>query len=399
MSQAEESKKPQFSILLLLISFATVGAVLFTPALPAITSFFNVSVGQGQLTVTAYLLGYALGQLPYGPLANRFGRKKTLYIGISISIIGSLLCAFSAMIPSFAVLVFARFLQAFGACVGLKISFTMIADACDQTESTKMISRLMIAFAILPGIAVAIGGGLTSLLGWTGCFYFLALFGLFGLWCSSRLPETVKSVDVNALQFSSIVRGYEVKFKNRRLVKSGLIMGLGTASIYIFATKAPFIGIDTIGLTPERFGIYNLIPAFGMVIGGFLSSKLAGRITFFKMLLFGIIGCFAMNFAILIPFSLGRVNPLTLFVPIFLVNVFECLVFANISSFGLANAKNKSNGSAILNFINLGIAVVGVLLVELIYPESSLLLPLSFLICFSAMFVLWFQLKRMEGEA
>lgn len=70
--------KPQFMILLFLVSFASVGAVLFTPALPSITSFFQVSVGQAQLTITSYLIGYALGQLPYGPLANRFGRKKTL---------------------------------------------------------------------------------------------------------------------------------------------------------------------------------------------------------------------------------------------------------------------------------------------------------------------------------
>jgi MFS family permease len=74
--------KPQFLTLLLLVSFGSVGAVLFTPALPAIQQFFQVTVGQAQLTMTSYLLGYALGQLPYGPLANGIGRKKTLYIGI-----------------------------------------------------------------------------------------------------------------------------------------------------------------------------------------------------------------------------------------------------------------------------------------------------------------------------
>ena len=89
----KKSTEPQFLILLLIASFASVGAVLFTPALPSIRDFFHVSVGESQLTITSYLVGYALGQLPYGPLANRYGRKPALYMGISLSIVGSLLCA------------------------------------------------------------------------------------------------------------------------------------------------------------------------------------------------------------------------------------------------------------------------------------------------------------------
>ncbi len=392
-----ESKKPQFSILLLLVSFASVGAVLFTPALPSITSFFNVSVGQGQMTITSYLLGYALGQLPYGPLANRWGRKSTLYIGISIAIVGSLLCVFSASMQSFGLLVFARFLQALGACVGLKVSFTMIADVYDQTHATKMLSRLMIAFAIIPGVSVVIGGELTQWFGWTGCFYFLALFGLLVLWLATLLPETAKSLDPKATNVSYILQGYGEKFKNKRLVTSGLIMGLGTATIYIFASKAPFIGIDLLGLTPETFGLYNLIPASGMVVGGLITAQIAGRFSFFNLLLIGMSGCFAMSCAMFGLFSLSLVAPLTLFVPMFLINLSECLVFANISSYGLTNAKNKSFGSAVLNFINLAVAVAGVLFVELVYPESPLLMPLSFLVCSLFMFFFLASLKKEES--
>ncbi|MBI5273720.1 MAG: MFS transporter [Chlamydiales bacterium] len=393
----EKSNKPQFIILLLLVSFASVGAVLFTPALPSITLFFHVTESQSQFTITSYLIGYALGQLPYGPIANRFGRKTTLYMGISLAIIGSLLCAFSSPLHSFGLLVMARFLQAIGSCVGLKISFTMVADVYNQKDATKMISRILIAFAIMPGIAMAIGGWLTQLFNWESCFYFLALFGVFVLCLSSKLPETAKSLDRNALNISSIIHGYALKFKNKRLVISGFMMGCGSAVAYVFASKAPFIGIILLGLEPDIFGTYNLIPLLGMLLGALLAAKLSGRFSLLGILLTGIVASLIATFTMLIPFSIGRLNPVSLFVPMFLIYLAESLVFANISSFGLANAKNKANGSAVLNFINLSTTVVAVLLLEFIYPESVVLLPLSFIIFFFIMFLLWIYLRKLDA--
>lgn len=380
-------------ILLLILSFGSVGAVLFTPALPEIQSFFGLSIGETQLTVTTYLLGYAVGQLPYGPLANRFGRKRALYIGISIAVVGSFLCALSAPFHAFGLLICARFMQALGACVGLTVSFTMIADVYEQAEATRMISRMMIAFAIMPGIAMTVGGWLTQLFGWESCFYFLALFGLCVLWLASRLPETAKELDHGALRLRSIFGGYRIKFNNQRLLLSALIMGLGTSAIYIFASKAPFIGIDLIGLNPNQFGTFNLIPLVGMLLGCLCSSRLAGRIPVLYILLWGILGALSMSLTMLIPFVISKPTVWSLFFPTLLIYMAETLIFANASSFGLATAKNKSNGSAVLNFMNVGTAVVAVFLTQWMMPEAVLLLPMSFLFLFSLMLLMWFRLR------
>lgn len=395
--QLVKSDKPQFFILLMLVSFGSVGAVLFTPALPTIKTFFGLTVGEAQFTITAYLIGYALGQLPYGPLANRFGRKKALYIGLSLGIIGSLLCALSGPLNSFALLIIARFIQALGACVGLKISFTMIADVYNQTEATKKISRILLSFAIMPGIAVAIGGFLTKLFNWESCFYFLSLFGAVMLFFATRLPETAKSFDAHAFKARSIIGGYGLNFKNRRLVISGLMMGFGSAVIYIFSSKAPFIGISLIGLAPEVFGTYNLIPLIGMLLGTLLAARLAGRFPILNILLFGIISSFLTTFIMLIPFAMGILNVWTLFFPMIFIYLAESIIYANVSSFGLASAKNKANGSAVLNFINLTTTVLGVLLAEFIYPESAILMPISFMIAFFIMIFLWLRLRRVES--
>lgn len=387
---------PQFYILFLLVSFGSVGAVLFTPSLPEIQSFFGISVGAAQFTVTSYLIGYALGQLPYGPLANRFGRKRAIYIGISLSIFACLLCAFSAYLGSFALLVFARFLQSLGASVGLKMSFTMIADACEQTEATKMISLMLFSFAIMPAVGVTIGGWITQYVNWEACFYFLALFGGGVLWLSRRLPETIKSLDYLALKLSSITAKYGKKFKNKRIVLSGLMMGCTTAVIYVFAAKAPFIGIKIIGLSPEKFGLYNLIPILGMGFGGYLANRLAGRFRILTLLLFGTIACLLANLTILIPFAMEVVTAWSLFLPMILIYVVNSVVFANASSFGLSAANDKANASAVIQFLNVGCAMVAVFLVEFIYPESALLLPLSFAFLYVVLLLFWFRLNRLE---
>ena len=390
---AKQSLKPQFSILLILVSFASVGAVLFTPALPSIQEFFGVSVAKAQLTVTAYLVGYALAQLPYGPIANRYGRKHALYLGISLAGIGSLLCAFSAPLHSFGLLIFARFIQALGASVGLKVSFTMIADAYEQMAATKMIARLLLSFAVMPSLAIAIGGWLTQRFAWQSCFYFLVLFSFLALFFASRLPETASSLDPLALRFSSVVQAYRTKLKNTRLVISGLIMGCGTAVIYIFASKAPFIGINLIGLTPEQFGFYNFIPLIGMVSGCFVASALAGRLALMNLLVGGIIGSLVGTMTMLIPFLAGSVTVWTLFVPMAIIYVSESTIYANISSCALSGAKNKSNASAVLNWINMSVAVVAVLLSEFVYTEVALFMPICFAFFFLVMLLLWFRLR------
>jgi multidrug resistance protein len=394
---SEKPNKLPFLILLFLISFAAVGASLFTPALPAIRSFFNLSAGEEQLTMTIYLLGYAIGQLPYGPLANRFGRKVTLYIGISLAIAGSLLCALSAPLESFKFLIAARFIQALGGSVGLKVSFTMIADVYTQMETTRVISRILIAFAVMPGIAIAIGGWLTQWFHWESCFYFLALFGAFVLFLSTKMAETAKSLDPRALDLSSILRGYGLMFKNRKLMICGLMWGCASSVLYIFTTKAPYIGINIIGLSPEMFGIYNLIPVSGILIGSILSYKLTGRYSTFTLLIIGIIGSFASTLTMFIPFGLGIVNGWSLFFPMFLIFTTLFPIVAHISSYGLANAQDKSNASAVMNFINLSTTVVAIIFSQLIYPDSALLMPLSFVVAFSLMLLLWIGLRSVDS--
>lgn len=379
-----------FPILLLLISFASVTGLLFTPALPELSRAFQISSSEAQWTMSVFLFGYCLGQLPYGPLANRFGRKPTLYVGIALAFLGSLLAAFS---PSLIFLCFARFLQAIGSAVGLKITFTIISDTHSGAKATKMISLLSLAFGITPGLSVALGGLITTIASWQGCFLFLALYSaLLGL-LSLFLPETLRTAEKKDLRIKTIASGYLRQFKDLFLVQHALIVSLATMMIYIFATLAPFIGINRIGLSPSAFGLWNLLPALGLFCGAFLSQHFANRTAPRKNILSGILTALLGTIVLELFFTRGVLTPWTLFVPQFLIQIGLNLAWTNASSKGLSEARDKSNASAVFQFINIGGPVVGVYLIGRFSPTLDLLLPSAYLIVLVLMTTLWFRLK------
>jgi MFS family permease len=152
ISKLHGIREPSLLTLLLLVSYPSVGAVLFTPALPAIAQFFAISSSIAQLTITLFLIGYAVGQLPYGPLSNKVGRKPALYIGLSISVFGALLCAVAGLLAQFWLLILARIITALGASVGLMMALTIISDYYQPEAARKKFSFIIMAFAIAPGV-------------------------------------------------------------------------------------------------------------------------------------------------------------------------------------------------------------------------------------------------------
>lgn len=372
------SKEPQLFILLLLVSFASVSAVLYTPALPSIAKNLGISDAQAQFSMTAFLIGYAFGNLPYGPFSNRFGRKPAIYTGICLAIFGSLLTLFAGTFHSFSVLVLGRLIAGLGSSVGLKITFTMIGDTTSQTSATKKISYIMLAFAVAPGIAIALGGLLTNHVGWESCFYFLTAYSLFLLVLSTLLPETGHEKDLDALNYTKILSGLLQKLRNKQLVVCAIIMGSMTSFVYLFVSEGPFIGINSLGLRADTYGILNFIPPSGMIIGSFLSLRLAERQSPLTNMILGMVIALIGSIVMFLLFVGGFVNLWTLFFPMPFIYMGLALVFSNASSLAMSGAKNKSNASAVMNFLNMGMSVVTLTIVESLPPHKAYVLPLFF---------------------
>lgn len=363
---------------LMLISFASVNAVIPTPALPEIGRYFDISNDHVQLLMSLYLIGYAIGQLIYGPIANRYGRKPALYLGIIIQIISNVVCILAGYMHWFAILPIARLCMALGAGVGLKMTFTLINETSDSKTAAKRTAILIIAFAIAPGLGVCISSLFLSRWSWQGCFYFAAGYGLLLLILVSRLPETRQNHDDNALKISHLIRNYQAQFGQKSIYRGGVLIGCASTFIYLFATWSPLITINQHGISETKFALLNLFPTLGMLLGAITSAYLSAIFSTNRAIKLGIqlacSGVLAMVYAHLINLSIL----FALFLPMAIINFALSLIFANVSTLALQECSDKSNGSAVLHFINMGMTAILVLSIGLL-PASPTLLIAGFM--------------------
>lgn len=385
-----------FTTLLLMISFASVNAVLFSPALPDIASFFSLSDIKAQQTITWFLIGYTLGQLIYGPIANRFGRKPALYIGINLQIMSSFICILAGITHQFFLLVLGRFLLALGSGVGLKMTFTLVNESYDTKMVSKKISYLMLACAITPGLGVALGGFLNTHFGWMSCFLAGAVYGLILLLLVSRLPETLKNLHHDALKLSSLLHAYSKQFKNSQLITGGILIGTCTSFIYAFAAAAPFIAINLFGMSSIEYGIANILPPIGLILGSLIGVKLTDNYALPSIIFLGI-GLTILGVTSLFIFLFFKLPILfSLFIPTILIYCGLCFIFSNASSIAMSRADDKAHASAVMNFINMGTATVTVLMMGF-FTINTFLLPLVYIVLSVLMVVTYKCLMLKEG--
>lgn len=370
-----------FFTLLLMISFASVNAVLFTPALPSIAVFFGITEDAAQQTMTWFLIGYAVGQLLYGPIANRFGRKPALFAGIGLQVISSLLCVLSGLVHIYWLLIIARFMLALGSGVGLKMTFTLVNECYEPQTASQKISYLTLGFAITPGLAVALGGFLNTYLSWMSCFYASAIYGLVLLYLVTKLPETQKNNHLDALKIRHLLHDYGRQFKNTRLILGGLLMGASTCFIYVFAALAPFIAIHLMGMSSSTYGAANCIPSIGLILGSLVSASLTKYFPFKTLIRIGV-GITAVGIISML-ITLGAKMPpiIALFMPMIIIYFGLCFILSNASVIAMNGVNDKAHGAAVMSFINMGLATLVILCLAL-FPIKTLLLPIIyFMLC------------------
>lgn len=383
-------KRPHLITLMLLSAFASMGAILMMPALPEIASHFHIRMSTTQLAVTCFLLGYSIGQLIYGPLANRFGRKNAIYAGIVIATIGSIFSILSSPLDSFHLLILGRFLEAIGSSAGLAVSVAMINDYYFEEQARRILGLLMLAFAIIPGVAIAIGGALVQFINWEACFYYLLLYGLLLIYPTHRLPETNIKPDFFALNYRHLFPNYWHQFNIKKLMGFSLICGFSGGCVYVFGAEGPFIGIHILHIQPAVYGMLALMPYIGTFCGSVIVirlSKLNAHSVLKIAFLFEIVATLIM----LILFLYHVVSLPALLIPMAIFCIGQPIISATGISLATQQTTDKSNGSAVVNFIMLFVSVVMTLMLGIIHTESALIMPVIFLIALLCMAItfLW----------
>ncbi len=270
--------------LLALITFSgTLAMHVFVPALPLAARDLGANAGSLQLTISFYILGLAFGQLFYGPISDRFGRRPVLMVGLTLYTLTSIA---AALTPSAEALIATRLLQALGGCAGLVLGRAIVRDGSGMADSTRRLATMNLIVILGPGVAPLIGTAVSETLGWRAIFVGLAAMGVANLLLTWRvLPETAQPGA--GVDFRSVLRGY------RRLLRSPAFLGyavggsLATTPMYAFISAAPFIFTKDLGRPAHEVGSYLAFVVAGVWLGNLGSSRLVGRVRVGRLLIGG----------------------------------------------------------------------------------------------------------------
>ncbi|MCF6776588.1 MFS transporter [Thiotrichales bacterium 19X7-9] len=362
--------------LILLISIASVGSVLPSAALPTIATHFNISLSYSELVITIFVLGYAISQLPYGALANRYGRKISLYIGLIIALIGGII---SSIFDNFTTVIVGRLIMALGCGAGLTLTFTMIGDVYQSTTARRVTAYATSSFAIMPGIGIFIGSQLTTYFNWQSNFIFLTLYTLLVLVLTYFLPET-KPRHIPKASLKEILSRYRTELSKSNVYRYGLIWGLTVSIIYIMAATASIISIHEIGLSSTAFGIDYLIIMFGYFIGNLLTAKLNHRLKASYIMFLGTVIALISSFFLMLFPLFKTPDPYAFFIPSIIMFVGLPMIFSTAGALAVQNADDKPTASSLTTFIAMTIGFIASTSVGFIHQELYFKVPLVMLI-------------------
>lgn len=245
------------------------------PAFPAMTGDLNTTHGHIERTLAGYLLGLALAQLFYGPLADRYGRKKPLLLGLCIFIIASLGCASATNIHH---LLGWRVLQAFGGAASIVIPRAVIRDNFDTRDASRALSILMLIMGATPILAPMLGAQVLEHLNWRWIFHIMTLAATILLICVAlTMRETLRPERVIPLGARIIGLNYQSLLRHKRFICYTLAGGFGSAGMFSYIAGSPRIFIDIYGVSPQYFSLLFGLNAAALIVMSQVSARMLRR--------------------------------------------------------------------------------------------------------------------------
>jgi MFS transporter, DHA1 family, multidrug resistance protein len=269
---ARRARAP-FLLLVAMTACGTLAMHIIIPALPATARALGMSIGTSQLTITLYLVGLAIGQLLYGPVSDRFGRRPVLLVGLTLFTGASVV---TALAPNAGVLIGGRILQSLGGCAGLVLGRAAVRDGASAEKAAGQLALLTLVMAMVPAVAPAIGGYLTAYVHWRASYVLLALFGATTLAaCALMMPETLSDVSSGR---RSMVTAYVRLLGSRRFLGYAVGGACSTTAFYGFMSASPFIFETQLHQPTQRVGLYYLLLMLGVATGSLGANRVAGRV-------------------------------------------------------------------------------------------------------------------------
>lgn len=362
-----------------LSAFAPLAIDFYLPGFPAMALAFGTDEKHVQWTLAAYFFGLSLGQLAYGPIADRFGRRIPLLVGVAIFTLASLVCAFA---PSLDSLIAARFIQALGGCAGMVISRAMVADKCDAVGSAKVFSQLMLVMGLAPILAPMLGGLLVRLYGWQSIFLVLTMFSAVCLAAVFfGLPETLRA-DMPHTPLSGAFRQYVSLFRDRVFIGHALTGGLVMAGMFAYIAGSPFVFIKLYGVPAEHYGWLFGSNAAGFILTAQVNARLLRRFTPLVLLRKAI----WLNLtAALVLLGLSSLHPAHLWpllIPLFIGIASLGCIIPNASACAMrGQGARGGSASALMGSLQFSVAAGAAALVGLLHDGTALPMAMVISLC------------------
>jgi len=366
--------KKKFSLILVLGMITAIGPFSIDMYLPAFTNIaddLHTSVAHVSLSLSSFFIGISIGQFVYGPLLDRFGRKKPLFVGLSIYLVASALCAMAGSADS---LIALRFLQALGGCAGMVASRAMVRDLFEVADNAKVFSMLMLVVGVSPIIAPTLGGYITASLGWHFIFVLLTIMAAVIIAAVHFiLPESRKPDTDYSLKPAAIVRSFWGVLKEPQFFTYSFTGAIAAAGLYAYIAGSPSVFMEIYKVSEKQYGWIFALVAAGLIIASQLNSLLLRRYKSEQIIPVALI---CQSIAGILLFF-GSLNAwIGLAGTIALAMLFlscQGFIFPNSSALSMAPfSKNAGSASALMGAIQMGIGAFTSALVSFLSNQTAL---------------------------
>lgn len=279
-------------ILAMLTAISPLAIDVYLPSFTQIANDFSVSINKIEITLSIYLLGFAIGQLFGGPLSDRYGRKILIFSGLFLYCLFSFLISYATSLEEFW---FFRFFQALGGGFAVVNSSAIVRDLYSGKEGAKLFSIISVIMMIAPMIAPVIGASILYFLSWEYIFTFLGIYSLMMFYFISKIPETSPKIKEKGM-FSN----YLIILKNLNAVLLIFANAFGFSGLFIFITKASFIYMGFFGLDILYFSIFFSLNVASLMLFSKINIKLLEKYSSFQLFIRGVIFQFIVGFVLFI---------------------------------------------------------------------------------------------------
>jgi len=340
---------------------------MLVPALPLLAAVFDAAPGAVQLVLTLFLAGIAAGQLVYGPVSDRFGRRPVLIAGLALFFAGTVLCGLAWSLPA---LIIGRTLQALGGCAGMVLGRAIVGDVYDRERASSALATIMMAMSLAPSLSPLIGAYLAEWVGWRADFVLLGTAGAAVLaLTAAKLEETHAPAPVNLV---GMVGSFVLLSRSPAFLGVAFATAFTSASWFTFLAAAPYLLSGVLHQPPSAYGLMILLPMAGYVLGNAVVVRLSVLLGSTRLFILGL-ALSLVSGVMLALWCLDGLTPLALFVPMAISSIGNGMsqppgVAAGLSVY----PRIAGAASGLMGFMQMTVAALGTLLLGLL-PRDSVL--------------------------